>query len=91
MARALSITSPPDKTDIVLHALQLVPEVIELQVFRTASVNLPGDVIKLIECAPDKQGYYVINQSLTDYWTTISAVSVLTFLLASIAVGLIAG
>lgn len=47
MARILSITSPPDRTDAILQELKEVDGLLQLQVFREASVKPPGDVITL--------------------------------------------
>lgn len=47
MARSISITSPYQHTDQLLAELQQVPHLLQLQVFRGASVSPPGDVIQL--------------------------------------------
>lgn len=47
MARTINITSPCEKTDIILQELKEVDGLLELQVFRNVSLEPPGDVIKL--------------------------------------------
>ena len=47
MARTINITSPFEKTDKILQELKGVDGLLELQVFRSVSVEPPGDVIKL--------------------------------------------
>ena len=47
MARTINITSPHEKTDKIVEELKGVDGLLELQVFRSVSVQPPGDVIKL--------------------------------------------
>lgn len=47
MARIISITSPVETTDAILQELKPKKGVLELQVYRNASVSPPGDVIKV--------------------------------------------
>lgn len=47
MARTISITSRTENTDAILQKLASVEHLLELQVYRGASLSPPGDVIKL--------------------------------------------
>lgn len=46
MARIVSITSSPDKTNVLLRDLNKIEGLLELQVFREVSIQPPGDLIK---------------------------------------------
>ena len=47
MARIISITSPAEKTDAIIQELKGVDGKYEIHVFRQASVEPPGDIIKV--------------------------------------------
>lgn len=47
MARNITITSKPEQTNAILQDVGAVKDLLELQVYRGASVSPPGDVIEL--------------------------------------------